>query len=134
MDFTEYQNKSRSTAIYPNIGDNVIYPVLGLCGEAGEVAEKLKKVIRDNSGIFTEETHNLLKKELGDVLWYLAAIASEMGWDLSDVAQENLAKLAQRKAKDMLKGSGDTREVGPEAESSSPNIYRFNTAITNIEG
>ena len=109
MTFEEYQKRSRETAIYPNKDNNFIYPTLGLAGEAGEVAEKIKKVLRDDNNIITEEKRDALKKELGDVLWYLAQIATELGLTLDDVASGNLEKLAIRKAEGKLHGSGDIR-------------------------
>lgn len=110
MDFTEYQKKSRETAIYPNLGENFIYPTLGLVGEAGEIAEKIKKVIRDGDGkTIDDEKRELLKKELGDVLWYVAQLASEFGFELNDVAEHNIEKLFSRKDRGVLQGSGDTR-------------------------
>jgi len=68
MDFNDYQKISRQTAIYPNLNNNFIYPTLGLCGETGEVAEKIKKIIRDNSGVADQARIDDIKKELGDVL------------------------------------------------------------------
>ena len=109
MDFKEYQIESRETAIYPNRGNNFIYPTLGLAGEAGEVAEKIKKVLRDKNGIIDEETKVLIQKELGDVLWYVAQIASEIGLDLDDVAKGNIEKLQSRKERGVLQGNGDNR-------------------------
>jgi len=109
MTFEEYQNKSRKTAIYPNIGENFIYPVLGLTGEAGEVAEKIKKVLRDKNGIISEETRVELKKELGDVLWYLSQLASELKISLDDVAEFNIEKLYSRMERSKLSGEGDNR-------------------------
>lgn len=109
MDFKEYQKKSRVTALYPNQGNNFIYPVLGLTGEAGEVAEKIKKVIRDNNGVVSEERREEIKKELGDVLWYMAQLATELGLDLDDVAQTNIAKLMSRLERGTLSGDGDNR-------------------------
>lgn len=109
MNFNEYQQQARTTAVYPNIGDNYIYPALGLCGEAGEVAEKIKKIIRDNNGIITYEKNIEIQKELGDVLWYVSNLASELGVDLNRVAQSNLDKLFARKAENKLHGSGDNR-------------------------
>lgn len=109
MNFKEYQEESRKTAIYPNIGHNLVYPTLGLAGESGEVAEKMKKVIRDNDGIVSPEKKEEIKKELGDVLWYVAQIASELGLSLSDVASFNIEKLKSRQERGMLKGSGDNR-------------------------
>ncbi|PIR73753.1 MAG: hypothetical protein COU40_00775 [Candidatus Moranbacteria bacterium CG10_big_fil_rev_8_21_14_0_10_35_21] len=109
MEFKEYQEKSRKTAVYPNIGDNFVYPTLGLSGEAGEVAEKIKKVIRDKGGVVDDETRELIKKELGDVLWYVAQIASELNLSLDDVAEGNIKKLADRLERGKLGGSGDER-------------------------
>ena len=77
MDFNEYQKQSRKTAIYPDKGKNYIYPALGLGGESGEVLEKIKKLIRDKNGKVDKEFLVLLEKELGDMLWYLANLASE---------------------------------------------------------
>lgn len=109
MSFNEYQGKARSTAVYPSIGNNIVYPTLGLCGEAGEFAEKVKKAIRDDGGLITPERKENMLKELGDVLWYAAAIATELGVTLNDVAQANIDKLESRKQRDVLKGSGDNR-------------------------
>ena len=88
------------------MGHNPIYPTLGLAGEAGEVAEKVKKVLRDNGGEFDAAAVAAIQKELGDVLWYVARLATELGLDLEDVASHNLAKLADRKARDQLHGGG----------------------------
>ena len=109
MDINEYQQLARRTAIYPDAGSNVIYPTLGLSGEAGEVAEKVKKVIRDKGGQFDDDTRLAICKELGDVLWYVAQIASELNLDLSNVAQQNLDKLADRAQRGKIKGNGDDR-------------------------
>ena len=109
MQFDEYQKKSRETALYPDVGHNFVYPTLGLVGEAGEVADKLKKTIRDDGGILTEEKRREVGKELGDVLWYVAQVASEMGLSLNDVAEGNLEKLFSRKERGVIGGSGDNR-------------------------
>ena len=109
MNFEEYQKKSRETAIYPNKDDNFIYPVLGLVGESGEVAEKIKKVLRDNNGVIDEERKKEISKELGDVLWYLAQIATELNLSLDIVAKTNIEKLQSRKKRNKLHGSGDNR-------------------------
>ena len=103
MRFNEYQEEASKTAIYPE-QYKVVYPALGLAGEAGEVAEKVKKHIRD--GVLNVDD---LKKELGDVLWYLAAIASDLGLNLDDVADSNLKKLRSRKERGVISGSGDNR-------------------------
>jgi len=109
MDFKTYQKKARLTAQYPNLGSNNIYPTLGLVGEAGEVAEKVKKVIRDKNGIFDEESKNGIKKELGDVLWYLSNLCDEFNFSFEEVAIQNLEKLKKRASKGMISGSGDNR-------------------------
>ena len=109
MDFKTYQKKARETAQYPDLGSNNIYPTLGLVGEAGEVAEKVKKVIRDKNGIFDHESKIGLKKELGDVLWYLSNLCTELEFNLDDVALLNLKKLRLRAAEGKIKGSGDDR-------------------------
>jgi len=109
MDFIEYQNKAKSTAIYP-LEYVIIYPTLGLCGESGEVAEKIKKWLRDGGGsVLPEEKLELLKKELGDVLWYLANLADDLGLSLQEIAELNIAKLVDRKNRGVLQGSGDNR-------------------------
>jgi NTP pyrophosphatase (non-canonical NTP hydrolase) len=109
MDFNEYQTKSRVTAKYPAIGHGVVYPTLGLVNEAGEVAGKIKKVFRDKGGEISEETRAALKAELGDVLWYLAQTATELGLSLDDIAEYNLAKLLDRQARGKIQGDGDDR-------------------------
>jgi NTP pyrophosphatase (non-canonical NTP hydrolase) len=116
MDFNEYQIESRKTAIYKNargFGNNLVLPLvylsLGLNGEAGEVAEVVKKLIRDKQGVLDEKVKEDLRGELGDVLWYLANLATELGLDMNDIAQFNLDKLASRKARGVLQGSGDSR-------------------------
>ena len=109
LTFREYQDRTADTAIYPNVGENPIYPTLGLAGETGEVCEKVKKVIRDKNGTFDAETVAALRKELGDVLWYVARLADELGLDLDEIAADNLAKLASRQARQQLSGSGDNR-------------------------
>ena len=109
MEFDTYQIESRRTAIYPNVNGNFIYPTLGLCGEAGEVAEKVKKIMRDDGGVPTEEKRGQIQKELGDVLWYVSQVASEFGLNLNYIAQLNLEKLNSRKDRGMLGGSGDNR-------------------------
>lgn len=109
MDFDEYQKKVRETAIYPHQGENLSYPALGLNGEAGEVADKIKKIIRDDNGVLTPTRREDMIKELGDVLWYLAAIAWELKVDLSEVAKKNIEKLRDRKKRGVLTGEGDNR-------------------------
>jgi NTP pyrophosphatase (non-canonical NTP hydrolase) len=109
MNFKEYQTESRKTAIYPDKDNNYIYPTLGLSGEAGEISEKIKKVIRDKNGEIDEETRELLKKELGDVLWYISQLATEIGLSFDDIAETNIEKLLSRQQRNKLQGDGDTR-------------------------
>ena len=109
MNFDTYQIKARKTALYPNLGSNFIYPTLGLVGEAGEVAEKVKKVIRDKNCVFDKKEELALKKELGDVLWYISNLCSEFNFSLDEVAQGNLDKLKLRASKGRISGSGDDR-------------------------
>jgi len=109
MTFEEYQKLSRKTAIYPNRGKNFVYPTLGLVGEAGEVAEKVKKIIRDNNSLVDKERKEDLMKELGDVLWYMAQIASELDLSLDKIASFNIEKLESRRERNALHGSGDNR-------------------------
>jgi NTP pyrophosphatase (non-canonical NTP hydrolase) len=108
MELSEYQRLSRRTAEYPREAW-LAYPALGLAGEAGEVAEHAKKAIRDDGGSISEERRAAMSKELGDVLWYVAQLASELGLELEDVARENLEKLSSRQQRGMLSGSGDDR-------------------------
>ena len=109
MHLSEYQQRSRATAVYPGAGHDLTYPALGLCGEAGECAEKVKKAIRDDGGVLSDERRAALAAELGDVLWYLAQLATEAWLDLDELAEENLAKLLSRRDRGVLQGSGDAR-------------------------
>lgn len=106
MDFSTYQEKARSTALYQQ---PIIYPTLGLNGEAGEVAEKVKKLLRDQKGMLNPDFLQLISKELGDVLWYLANLSADLGLSLEEIAKENLNKLQDRLARGALHGSGDKR-------------------------
>ena len=108
MTLNEYQEGALSTAIYPE-SRKLIYPTLGLTGEAGEVSDKVKKVIRDNNDEFTDEHKRQIALELGDVLWYAASLAHDLGFTLDEVAQMNLDKLASRMKRDKIHGSGDER-------------------------
>jgi NTP pyrophosphatase (non-canonical NTP hydrolase) len=108
MELGEYQRLSRRTAEYPRDAW-LAYPALGLAGEAGEVAEHAKKAIRDDGGEVTPERRAALAKELGDVLWYVAQIATELDLDLDAIADGNLDKLLSRKRRGVLSGSGDDR-------------------------
>ena len=109
MTFEEYQKLSRKTAIYPDKDNNFVYPTLGLTGEAGEVAEKIKKVLRDNNGIVDDLRKQEIKKELGDVLWYLSQIATELDLSLDDIANSNIEKLNSRQERNKVSGDGDNR-------------------------
>jgi NTP pyrophosphatase (non-canonical NTP hydrolase) len=109
MTFQEYQEEARKTAIYPNKDNNFIYPTLGLVGEAGEIAEKIKKVIRDDNYIISDEKRIEITKELGDVLWYIANLSKELGITMDDVATKNLEKLKSRQDRGAIHGSGDNR-------------------------
>lgn len=125
MNLNEYQDKARSTAIYPGqnecqpnpadgsgnwkTGAGLIYCCLKLSGEVGEFNEKVGKCIRDSFGAISPEKRQELVKELGDILWYIANAAAELDTALSEVAQRNLDKLASRKERGVLGGSGDNR-------------------------
>jgi NTP pyrophosphatase (non-canonical NTP hydrolase) len=109
MNFNDYQTKSRKTAGYPAIGHPVIYPTLGLVNEAGEVAGKIKKVFRDKDGQINAEIREALKAELGDVLWYLAQVATELDLTLDEIAEYNIDKLMDRLERGKIKGDGDNR-------------------------
>jgi NTP pyrophosphatase (non-canonical NTP hydrolase) len=109
MTLNEYQDLAWATAIYPDMGKNITYPTLGLCGESGEFAEQVKKAIRDDGGKITDERKAAMIKELSDVMWYVSACARELGVTLGYVAQVNLDKLASRQKRGVLNGSGDNR-------------------------
>jgi NTP pyrophosphatase (non-canonical NTP hydrolase) len=109
MEFDRYQEESGKTAIYPDRGKNFVYPTLGLAGETGEVAEKIKKVIRDKGGIVDDATRDALRKELGDVLWYVAQLCTELDLSMADVAEKNIEKLLSRQKRGRLSGDGDSR-------------------------
>ena len=111
MTFDEYQEFAKTTAIYPD-NAKVVYPTLGLSGEAGEVAEKVKKNIRKSKfGSFEFYGNELddIAKELGDVLWYVSALASDIGYSLEDIAQMNVEKLKSRQERNKIEGEGDNR-------------------------
>jgi len=110
MTFDEYQVEANKTAEYPhyNIHDILGYLGLGISGEAGEVANKLKKVLRGDYTI-TDEVAINIAYELGDCLWYISELAKELNFSLSSIAQMNLNKLAERKKNNVIKGTGDNR-------------------------
>ena len=107
-DFDMYQKVALTTAIYPR-EQAIIYPTLGLTGEAGEVANKVKKIIRDGSDSKDEKLVSEIKAEIGDCLWYIAVLASDFDIKLSDIASANLEKLENRKKNNTIRGSGDKR-------------------------
>ncbi len=108
MEFSNYQKAARTTAIYGD-GNKVVYPALGLASEAGEVAGKVKKVLRDRGGTFGPETIEAIRDELGDVLWYVAVLAADLGLSLDDIAARNVEKLRSRMARGTIQGDGDRR-------------------------
>lgn len=108
MTFNEYEEVAMKTKIYGS-GSAVIYPALGLGNEAGEVQGKIKKVLRDNNGCFTQESFKAIADEIGDVLWYCAALADDIGYSLETIAFMNIHKLTSRRERGVIKGSGDNR-------------------------
>lgn len=108
MEFNDYQQTAFRTADYPDMGRNPYYPALGL-GEAGEVQGKVKKIMRDDGGVITDAKRQAIRDELGDVLWYVAVLAIEMGLTLDEIAAANVQKLQDRKDRGVIKGSGDYR-------------------------
>ena len=112
MNFNDYQEQAVSFAFYPKSTewDLPFYPALGLAGEAGEVVEKIKKLMRDTDAkILTDEQKFEIAKELGDVLWYVANLAADLEFGLEEIAEMNVLKLRGRQERDVLKGSGDNR-------------------------
>ncbi len=107
--FAVYQRESRRTWSEIATNHTIVYPTLGLTNEAGEVAGKIKKIFRDHNGVITPEDREALKHELGDVLWYLTQICTELDLTLEEVAQANLAKLFSRQARGVIRGDGDKR-------------------------
>ena len=106
MNFNEYQKLARSTAVYPE-EHKVVYPALGLCGEAGEVADKIKKTVRGDTPL--DEVTGSIAMELGDVLWYVAVLADDLGITLDQIAEWNVDKLQRRMKSNKIKGDGDNR-------------------------
>jgi len=114
VNFLDYQYGTAETAIYPGAGDvnsieGLTYVALGLGGEAGEIQNKVKKVIRDNNGIITDDIRAKLADELSDCLWYAAQFATQLGYSLEEICRANLKKLADRAERGVLQGSGDNR-------------------------
>ena len=108
MTFNEYQNEAAQTAVYSN-NSKIIYPALGLSNEAGEVLGKIKKVLRDNNGVYSPASVVEIGKEIGDVLWYIAALSRDLGLDMNAIAENNIAKLKDRMNRGVIQGSGDNR-------------------------
>jgi NTP pyrophosphatase (non-canonical NTP hydrolase) len=108
-DFQKYQQESRKTWSLIHTDHAIVYPTLGLTNEAGEVAGKVKKIFRDRNGVITEEDREALKQELGDVLWYLTQICTDLDLSLQEVAEANLIKLFSRQERGQIRGDGDIR-------------------------
>jgi NTP pyrophosphatase (non-canonical NTP hydrolase) len=108
MTFNNYQELAVKTAVY-GAGNEIIYPALGLGNEAGEVLGKIKKVLRDSNGVFSGEAKKAIGDEIGDVLWYMAALCRDLDISLEDVATNNIKKLLDRQARGVIQGSGDNR-------------------------
>lgn len=108
MTLNDYQKAALETAVYPK-EYKVIYPALGITGEAGECSDKVKKIIRDNHGEFADEKKREIAKEIGDVLWYCAVLAHDIGYTFEEIGEMNVDKLRSRKERNKLNGSGDNR-------------------------
>lgn len=108
MTFNEYQNEAAQTTVYSD-NSKIIYPALGLSNEAGEVLGKIKKVLRDNNGVYSPASVVEIGKEIGDVLWYIAALSRDLGLDMNAIAENNITKLKDRMNRGVIQGSGDNR-------------------------
>ena len=113
MNFEEYQKEAMKTAQYPFLGYNLVYPAMGLAGEAGEYCDKIKKMWRNkgvmDTSLLTIQERVEMIKELGDVLWYIAASAKELDTDLESIAISNITKLQSRRERGVIKSEGDNR-------------------------
>lgn len=111
LDFDLYQFKARETAIYPGKGQlgGLLYTTIGLCGESGELANKVKKILRDTDSQMTEETRIKISEEMGDILWYIAMLCDELNLRMAQVANNNIQKLQARKLNGKISGEGDNR-------------------------
>ena len=107
--FSTYQRESRKTWNVIPMDHSIVYPTLGLVNEAGEVAGKIKKIFRDKGGVIGDDDREALKGELGDVLWYLTQICTELGLSLEEVAAANIEKLFSRLERGQIRGEGDER-------------------------
>lgn len=108
LSIKEYSERAIATATY-GVGNSILYPALGMNGEAGEVAEKVKKVLRDRCGVFDDEVKHNIAGEVGDVIWYCNALARDIGYSLEEIMHMNLVKLESRKKRGVISGSGDNR-------------------------
>ncbi len=110
MTLDEYQKEALVTAVFHDDEfKDLAHWVFGISGEAGEISEKIKKIIRDKNGVVSKEDKTELIKEMGDVLWYLAVLAKHLGYDFEEVGQSNIKKLRDRQARGKIHGSGDNR-------------------------
>lgn len=109
MNFEEYQKLAKRTAVCPLVGHSVVYPALGLAGEAGEAMNKIKKIFRDDNGVLTDSRKKEISRELGDMLWYMAQVCTELDISLDKVAVANIEMLKSRQERNVLKGDGDNR-------------------------
>ena len=110
MTLNDYQKDALVTAMFSgNELLDICHWTLGITGEGGEIAEKVKKIIRDNNAVISDEVKAEIVKEIGDVLWYLAVLAKQLGVSFEEIGQANIAKLRSRQARDKIKGSGDNR-------------------------
>ena len=109
MTFDEYMKKSAVTANYPDMEHNIYYPTIGLAGEAGEVANKVKKIMRNDGGVTTYTSRLAIADELGDCIWYIAALCRELNVSMDWVAEKNIVKLYDRLERGKLQGDGDKR-------------------------
>lgn len=109
MTGSEYQKNAEKTAAYPKGTLGMYYLTMGLVGEAAEVSNKMKKVIRDHDNVIPDTFAEMIKAELGDVLWYIAMLSKELNMNLDDIMESNIKKLASRQERNVLQGNGDNR-------------------------
>lgn len=109
MQLNDYQSAALRTARPKDSHDELFHLLLGLCGEAGEIAEKAKKIVRDQASDFTLWEREDIVKELGDVMWHVAVLANYFDIPMNEVGEKNIAKLADRQKRNMISGSGDNR-------------------------
>lgn len=108
MEINQYQDEASKTAVYPDIGNNIYYPAMGLCGEAGEVIEKCKKLMRGDYEL-SSDVKQAIALEVSDCLWYIAILSKELGYTLEQIGTMNIEKLRSRQERNKIKGSGDNR-------------------------